>query len=167
MNNPNGDGGVLNINPSIKTTAAAKAPSTISMLPEAKCVRCGKAWDRYVGKKKCNTCGVPVLVCDTCLSEMGSLPSDQQQKEIKQLRCALCVEENCTVAAQDVEFTNNGMSGKAVVSSEEADRHVPKAAPSVLKWGGGHAKEKKNKRRLHRQQQRREVNAMKKTSIPE
>ena len=48
-----GDGGV------IKKDKKSKAKkSTQDELP-AKCCVCEKKWDRYVGKKKCYTCGVP------------------------------------------------------------------------------------------------------------
>ena len=35
----------------------------------AKCCVCKDEWDRYVGKKKCYTCGVPVLMCDRCMTK--------------------------------------------------------------------------------------------------
>lgn len=128
VHNPDGDGGVIH-----------KKRSQKPEIPDAKCCRCDKPWDRYVGKKKCNTCGVPVLVCDVCLSQIGS-----RKEEEAKLRCPLCVEENVTVAAKDVEFIENGMAGKA---KKEVEGH---AAPSVLKWGGGHAALKKDKRRFQR-----------------
>ena len=58
-------------------------------------------------------------------------------------RCPLCVEEDITVPAVDVEYTNNGVG----VRGEKGDK---KQAPSVLKWGGGHASEKKEKRKMKR-----------------
>lgn len=127
VKNPDGDGGVI--------TNESKTDEM--ELPDAKCCRCQKPWDRYVGKKKCNTCGVPVLVCDVCLSHIG-----HKKEEEAMLRCPLCVEENVTVPAKDVEFTANGMTGKANKEAEGT------AAPSVLKWGGGHASLKKDKRRF-------------------
>lgn len=43
----------------IKKDKKSKAKkSTQDELP-AKCCVCEKKWDRYVGKKKCYTCGVP------------------------------------------------------------------------------------------------------------
>ena len=42
------------------------------------CAGCRRPWDRYVGKRKCYTCGVPVLVCDACMS--GSTSSAQKKK---------------------------------------------------------------------------------------
>jgi hypothetical protein len=32
----------------------------------SRCCCCSAPWDRYIGKKKCYTCGVPVLMCDKC-----------------------------------------------------------------------------------------------------
>jgi predicted sulfurtransferase len=130
ISNPDGDGGVI----------SNDAKTDESELPKAKCCRCDKPWDRYVGKKKCNTCGVPVLVCDACLSAIGG----KKEKELV-LRCPLCIEENVTIAAKDVEWTDNGMGGKVKGELKGA------AAPSVLKWGGGHGAEKKDKRRFKRQ----------------
>jgi predicted sulfurtransferase len=132
-----GDGGVV----------GAGKRSTAGL--ETKCCLCSKAWDRYVGKKKCSTCGVPVLMCDTCMS------NKKLQKE-KLSRCPLCVEENVTVRAEDVEWTNNGVD---IVSSSSPGTKKPgdatgskannsKVASSVLKWGGGHAANKKDRRRF-------------------
>jgi predicted sulfurtransferase len=118
---PNGDGGV------VKRKPAAEED-------QARCCLCSKPWDRYIGKKKCSTCGVPVLMCDSCMS--------QKPTTGLLVRCPLCIEQNVTVRASEVELTENGIKGKA---PEQKDG---KAAPSVLKWGGGHAASKKNKRRF-------------------
>lgn len=112
VDQPDGVGGV------VKPTERSSVETT--------CCVCDEPWDRYIGKKKCHTCGVPVLVCDSCLSNKKKL-------EKALLRCPLCVEENVTVRADDVEYTNNGVAVKG---------HEKGAAPSVLKWGGGHAKKK-------------------------
>jgi hypothetical protein len=130
---------------------------------QTKCSLCGKHWDRYVGKKKCSTCGVPVVMCDTCMS---SRPKD---KQLHLARCPLCIEEHVTVRVEDVEWTNNGVDNKskakkkrggtnidaepAKSSAKQEQQHdepPPKVAPSVLKWGGGHASQKKEKRRWAR-----------------
>jgi predicted sulfurtransferase len=132
-----GDGGVV----------GAGKRSTAGV--ETKCCLCSKPWDRYVGKKKCSTCGVPVLMCDTCMS------NKKLQKE-KLSRCPLCVEENVTVRVEDVEWTNNGVD---IVSSSSSGKKDPgdataskanasNVASSVLKWGGGHAANKKDRRRF-------------------
>lgn len=120
----------------------------------AKCCLCEKPWDRYLGKKKCSTCGVPVLMCDKCMSSEFSRRSDIL------LRCPLCVEEGVTVRAEEVEWTNNGMDAISaeVKDGNEEDQGTPnitdkkKVAPSVLKWGGGHAATKKDKRRFQKVQ---------------
>lgn len=107
------------------------------------CCVCKKAWDRYVGKKKCYTCGVPVLMCDKCMSEKV----DKTKGRELEVRCPLCVEENITTAANDVDFTDNGVG----VKTKGVERGKGgKAAKSVLKWGGGVAKKKKKKRALGR-----------------
>lgn len=38
-----------------------------------RCCACECPWDRYVGKKKCAMCGVPVLLCVACSSARGML----------------------------------------------------------------------------------------------
>jgi len=114
----NGDGGVLKT-----TTKTTPATNTLG-----KCSVCQKPWDRYVGKRKCTTCGVPVLVCDTCLTHAQA--SNQ--------KCPLCVDQNVQVPADQVKLTDNGTRSKSLA-------HEGTAAPSVLKWGGGHS----NKRKRH------------------
>ncbi|GAX20963.1 hypothetical protein FisN_1Lh374 [Fistulifera solaris] len=121
-----GDGGVLGHSHSSTT--------------DTKCCLCEKPWDRYLGKKKCSMCGVPVLMCDKCMS------STSKKDDNLLLRCPLCVEEGVTVRADDVEWTNNGMD--AILPDATSN----KAAPSVLKWGGGHAATKKDKRRFQKVQ---------------
>lgn len=124
----NGDGGV------VRTAKGVAGKETF-------CCLCNKPWDRYVGKKKCTMCGVPVLMCTGCMSK-----SKKEANLV--LRCPLCVEENITVPAADVEYTDNGVSGR-LCSSDTLDSDK-KAAPSVLKWGGGHAHSKKEKKKEKR-----------------
>jgi predicted sulfurtransferase len=107
---------------------------------ETHCCVCQKPWDRYIGKKKCHMCGVPVLVCDYCLSNKSTT-------QTMVARCPLCVEENITIPAAEVEYTNNGVAAACADVDETGEL---KAAPSVLKWGGGHASRKKEKRRMKR-----------------
>jgi predicted sulfurtransferase len=130
--NPDGDGGV------VRKEATKKKVVSIDTA-DAKCCICDKDWQRYIGKKKCKMCGVPVLMCDGCMT--------RSKREDLLARCPLCVEENITVPADDVDFTDNGISGKAVGNKDDPSK---KAAPSVLKWGGGHAQEKKQKRKMKR-----------------
>ena len=135
--NRDGDGGV------IKKKDLKKIHSDKNDDLPAQCCVCSIKWDRYVGKKKCYTCGVPVLMCDKC---MESKPDKTKGKELS-VRCSLCVKENITVPANKVEFTQNG------VKNNESDSTVSqggKVADSVLKWGGGHASNKKLKRRMKR-----------------
>jgi hypothetical protein len=58
--------------------------------PIGQCEACHKPWDRYRGKRRCPTCGVPSLICKDCY--------DQDQKGERKLdqtiRCDLCVEQN-------------------------------------------------------------------------
>jgi predicted sulfurtransferase len=105
------------------------------------CCVCNKQWDRYIGKKKCYTCGVPVLMCDSCMSLKPDKATSEETKLT--VRCPLCKEEGIVVPAADQTFTNNGI---------DVDKKGGKAGASttVLKWGGGHAKEKKKERTLKR-----------------
>ena len=51
--NVNGDGGV------IKKEGTKKSSKGLGWGTE--CAKCKEPWDRYVGKRKCFTCGVPIL----------------------------------------------------------------------------------------------------------
>jgi hypothetical protein len=62
------------------------------------------------------------------------------------VRCPLCKEEGITAPADDATFTNNGVDA---VSGGKGGRGEA-ASKTVLKWGGGHAKEKKTERSLKR-----------------
>jgi len=184
VNNINGDGGVLtkkarNKNKKNKADFSKSTSSHNNIDTSSKCCVCGASWDRYVGKKKCYTCGVPVLMCDSCMSKK---PDKTKGMELS-VRCPLCITENVTVPAQEVEWTNNGIQGKIenqvmnntctktkksndTITKEknrsksyeenESLRQIQglnterKAANSVLKWGGGHASKKKDTRKMKR-----------------
>lgn len=135
VGNADGDGGVIKKE---KKGKALKNKTSNATSPSTCCV-CNAEWDRYIGKKKCYTCGVPVLMCDRCMSEK---PDKKPGMELK-VRCPLCVEEDITVPASEIEYTVNGIKGKMV----KEDNQKRKAAGSVLKWGGGHASEKKLNRK--------------------
>jgi hypothetical protein len=55
--------------------AKAKADEVLG-----RCCACEVPWDRYVGKKKCAMCGVPVLLCVACSSARGMLDKAQEDK---------------------------------------------------------------------------------------
>merc|ERR1712183_315874 len=59
------------------------------------------------------TCGVPVLMCDTCMSQK---PDKTKGKELS-VRCPLCVSENVTVPASEVELTANGIRGTVTTTT--------------------------------------------------
>ena len=153
VQNVNGDGGVVQKSKQSSTTTT----STV----ETHCCVCDRPWDRYVGKKKCDTCGVPVLMCDGCMSKyqkkkrpvdttvsnesnvVGKRLQKQPTKDNILIQCPLCKEQGVTVKVDEVEYTKNGVAIK-----EEDILEKGKAAPSVLKWGGGHAAHKKEKRKF-------------------
>lgn len=175
IDNPHGDGGVLRKEDRKKKESQQNQNDTL-----ATCCVCGNPWDRYVGKKKCLTCGVPVLMCERCMSLK---PDKTRGMELK-VRCPLCVEEGVTVLAKELELTANGVKNKVVSASKavaEVDRvrksrtpieavdrnkqceiankkdkankiswETGKAADSVLKWGGGHAIKKKKLKKMKR-----------------
>jgi rhodanese-related sulfurtransferase len=149
VDNPEGDGGV--IRKQKKKKKGDNDEDQTRSLP-SKCVVCTVPWDRYVGKKKCFTCGVPVLMCDKCMSLKPDKTPGMQLK----VRCPLCVAENITVPASEVKFTDNGIKGKIDKDNVEAapgdskDTKGRRAAESVLKWGGGHAAKEKSSRKMKR-----------------
>lgn len=127
-----------------------KAKNSEKEKPASTCCVCNHPWDRYIGKKKCYTCGVPVLMCDKC----QSTKPDKDPKRKLSVRCPLCVAENVTVPASEVEFTANGIKSKNAsmtrTSQDEVSKSQDKAADSVLKWGGGHASKKKFENKMKR-----------------
>jgi predicted sulfurtransferase len=150
VDNFEGDGGVIRKEKKSDTQANEED------LP-SKCCVCGVKWDRYVGKKKCYCCGVPVLMCEKCMSKK---PDKTPGKELS-VRCPLCVKENITVPANEVDLTANGIKGKSGAIHDTNETNKPsnsskgleegrKAANSVLKWGGGYASKKKDMRKLKR-----------------
>jgi predicted sulfurtransferase len=159
--NINGDGGVIRKDAS---SSSGKKDEEKMLEWGAECAKCKKPWDRYIGKRKCYTCGVPVLVCDSCMSQSSSMKKKKKgaAEDVESIRCPLCVAEGVTVPAEDVEWTDNGVRGRLRTSSfsegggEDSDKKAPadgtakktesKAAKSVLKWGGGHAKKKRDQR---------------------
>ena len=148
--NPNGDGGVVRKTQKKKQKHLNEKNNHDSNELQSGpiCCCCGDPWDRYIGKKKCFTCGVPVLMCDKCMSKKP----DKNAETLLSVRCPLCKKEGITVPASEVDYTENGKKSKEKeISNVENQNHTNmKAATSVLKWGGGHAHEKKELRKLKR-----------------
>ena len=184
---PAGVGGVLT-----KSQIKEQKTSAIS-----RCCRCSAPWDRYTGKRKCFTCGVPVLLCVQCVDVKlstgkgigvgggGNVETEADRMLQLSVRCPLCKKEvgivcmsvsvclsvclcaclsvclclslsqthtrctqNITVAAQDVDLTDNGKRAKFEGDGGVATGvQVAKAASSVVMWGGEHGKKKKEKRK--------------------
>lgn len=61
----------------------------VVVTPMAKCEACRKSWDKYRGKRRCPTCGVPSLICRDCFQshKNGTKILDRS------IRCDLCVEQ--------------------------------------------------------------------------
>lgn len=120
-----------------------------------KCCACKAPWDRYIGKKKCSMCAVPVLLCERCCTnKVDKTPGNELL-----MRCELCVAENCTVPVSEVQITKNGTAPKwsndySGNFDEEAAAKV--IAKTVCKWGGGHAQKKKEERQKQREDKKRQ-----------
>ena len=167
VDNFNGDGGVIRKQHDKKNTTTNQTNDTSNSISTYCCI-CSTPWDRYVGKKKCTTCGVPVLMCDKCMSSRNHKNTSNKNDHALQQRCPLCVEQNVTVLLEHVELTDNGKRSRAIVVPprkrsdvvQDSDSHdtrgdlvesfnsCGKVAPSVLKWGGGHATRKKHARKV-------------------
>ena len=110
-----------------------------------KCCICDKDWDRYLGKKKCKTCEVPVLVCEACCTKRADKAEDEEGQ--LKMRCPLCVHEGVTVLASKLKMTDNGKRSDTSNVGNEAG----KASKTVLQWGGGKGK-KSDKAALEKSQ---------------
>jgi len=61
-----------------------------------KCEGCRKPWDKFRGKRRCPTCGVPSLICKDCVDK----DSSGEKKLGKDVKCELCVQECITHKSQ-------------------------------------------------------------------
>lgn len=149
--NVNGVGGVLTNNKKRKRDMDSSDMVSVRDTEEVlgHCCFCEAKWDRYIGKKKCRMCGVPILLCQNCCTKrVDKIRSPENDLK---LRCPLCVEQNVTIPAVDVEFTDNGVIAKPKgVHSVDDEGALKIASKTVCKWGGGHAKMKKRNRRNSR-----------------
>ena len=71
-------------------TAEATKTTNTTTTPLSKCEACLKPWDKFRGKRRCPTCGVPSLICRDC----WQADQDGIRKIDKTIRCDLCVEQN-------------------------------------------------------------------------
>ena len=144
VDNVAGVGGVVRKQKGDSTADGSSTSNKATQLEDAKCCCCSKPWDRYVGKRKCDFCGVPVLMCDTCMTSHKGNKSNKVD-----IQCDLCKKEGVTVHANEVEWTDNGVHN-CTDEGGGVGTGGGKAARSVLKWGGGHASEKKFKKKASR-----------------
>ena len=100
--------------------------------PMSKCEACQKPWDRFRGKRRCPTCGVPSLICKDCFME------DQKGKgKLKFVRCDLCVQEN---VLSKHHLRNKEKTDIAEYEQKLADQGLipqPKVHGERLKVSGG------------------------------
>jgi len=99
--------------------------------PISKCEACTQPWDKYRGKRRCPTCGVPSLICRECFvaDENGSKKLDRS------IRCKLCVEQNIISKAQikarqkqeleehSKKFSSKKRLGASTVKNRSSDAH--------------------------------------------
>jgi hypothetical protein len=50
----------------------------------SKCCGCSVVWDKYRGKRRCPTCGVPLLLCPACVDPKTGKPN---------VKCFLCQDD--------------------------------------------------------------------------
>ena len=100
------------------------------------CVACNSPFDRYLGKKKCYYCQVPVILCENCLSKKVDKDAPQL------LKCYLCKIENNVIAAGDILITDNGINSSYNNNNSSSSSSRDGVASTVCKWGGGHSKKK-------------------------
>ena len=62
----------------------AHTPTEAAQATLGKCESCQKPWDKFRGKRRCPTCGVPSLICRDCLDQNVTV------------QCDLCVEQKVT-----------------------------------------------------------------------
>jgi hypothetical protein len=101
--------------------------------PMGKCEACQKPWDRFRGKRRCPTCGVPSLICKDCFLE------DQKSKKTKlrEVRCDLCVQENVKSKAQlrakeqlEIELYEKKLADQGLIPQPEVHGERLKVTPS-------------------------------------
>lgn len=123
-----------------------------------RCAACNEPWDRYIGKRKCTTCEVPVLVCEKCCTGGVGKNDKSTTRYGTLLRCSLCVKDGCTVRAKDLLLTDNGR-GVRSSGTDKSEGDTSKgtgggegvvAAKTVCFWGGGNGrgKRERDERRL-------------------
>ena len=85
----------------------AEGGQSSEQTPQAmgKCEACHKPWDKYRGKRRCPTCGVPSLTCKEC----HDLDANKIKMLDRSVRCDLCVQEGITSKRQIRERENKEM----------------------------------------------------------
>ena len=104
----------------------------------AQCEGCQKPWDKFRGKRRCPTCGVPSLVCKECLDRDADKTDSFNLKEVQ---CDLCVEENITSMAQVKEKERREMK-----DYEENHKLMPFEKDKLERLGGQNANNGSNER---------------------
>ena len=97
----------------------------------SKCEACQKPWDRFRGKRRCPTCGVPSLICKECLETKG-------KSNLRDVRCDLCVAENITSKhilrtkeQQEIEEYERKLVDRGLIPQPEAKGERLKVTSSI------------------------------------
>jgi predicted sulfurtransferase len=110
-----------------------------------RCCACNNPWDRYIGKKKCKTCEVPVLICEECCTKGVAKGNDKDT--VLKIRCPLCVKDGCTVPASELSMTDNGRRSDNKAAAGGSTDGAGVASRTVLQWGGGKGKKTEKKKK--------------------
>lgn len=99
-----------------------------------KCEACQKPWDRFRGKRRCPTCGVPSLICKECFLE----DQKSKKKKLREVRCDLCVAEKVTSKAQlrakeqlEIDLYEKKLVEKGLIPQPEVQGERLKVTPSA------------------------------------
>ncbi len=98
-----------------------------------KCEACQKPWDKYRGKRRCPTCGVPSLICKECYD----LDKSKTKKLDKNVRCDLCTKEGVTSKRQLKDKLEREMESYEIKLREVYGFQIsPKKNKRVSQTGG-------------------------------
>jgi hypothetical protein len=114
--------------------AKDKEPGAKKAEVMGKCCCCDAPWDRYVGKRKCTMCGVPVLLCVSCSSLKGMLDKTDKAGEKASEKMAAATDKDASSAAADNEKSSKeGKAGKEGKDGKLSKRQRIKAAEAEKK----------------------------------
>jgi hypothetical protein len=104
-------------------TTSKPAPNPDQIM--GKCSACQKPWDLYRNKRRCPTCGCPIIICKECF-----LADKNGTKKLgKEVRCDLCVEQGIrskhefrAMDQQQIKEYEKRLARKGLLKPEEATK---------------------------------------------